>query len=193
MSILKSKKLKIVLGILVLLVAVYFMGFKSKGSQVGPVEEERIPSLMRTGGSNTSSAPLYTQIRNLRDPFKDMEMNAWKLENLVTLKKKEVELLKATLEESKLRKAIKELGGNIEKPSIADGIKSDGTEKDNRPRLLAVAIGENSRKALIKFGSESYWITEGQAVKGLRLERVTDEWVSLSYRGKKYKIRRREG
>ena len=56
-----------------------------------------------------------------------------------------------------------------------------------------MAIGENSRKALIKFGSESYWITEGQAVKGLRLEKVTDEWVSLSYRGKKYKIRRREG
>jgi len=101
MSILNSKKLKVIIGILLLLVVIYFLGFKSKGSKVGPVEGERIPSLMRTTAPTTSKTPLYTQIKKLRDPFKDMEMDAWKLENLVALKKKEVELLKATLEVSR--------------------------------------------------------------------------------------------
>jgi len=192
MSILKSKKLKVILGILLLLAVIYFLGFKSKGSKVGPVEEERIPSLMRTSGPTTSKTPLYTQIKKLRDPFKDMEMDAWKLENLVALKKKEVELLKATLEESKLRKAIRELGGTAEGPLIGDRIKSGGKEKTDSPRLLAVAIGENTKKALIQVGTESFWLAEGQAVNGLRLEKVTEEWVSLSYRGKKIRIRRRE-
>ena len=192
MSILKSKKLKVILGILLLLAVIYFLGFKSKGSKVGPVEEERIPSLMRTTAPTTSKTPLYTQIKKLRDPFKDMEMDAWKLENLVALKKKEVELLKATLEESKLRKAIRELGGTAEGPPVIDRMESGGKEKADSPRLLAVAIGENTKKALIQVGSESFWLSEGQAVKGLRLEKVTEEWVSLSYRGKKFKIRRRE-
>jgi len=71
-------------------------------------------------------------------------------------------------------------------------MESGGKEKADSPRLLAVAIGENTRKALIQVGSESFWLSEGQAVKGLRLEKVTEEWVSLSYRGKKFKIRRRE-
>ncbi len=193
MSLLKSKKGKIAIVVVILLVIIYLVGLKSHGEKAPiSIENEKVPSFMKGGTSSITNPPVYTRVKELRDPFKDMEMNVWKLNNLLLLKKKEVELLKATLEESKLRKAIKELGGTVHGSGLLQEIGTSSAQAEVGPKLLAVVISEGVKKALITIGSDTAWIEEGQQFRGLRVVKIDDQGVLVTYKGKKKLLKQGE-
>jgi hypothetical protein len=115
---LKSKKVLMGLG-LVVLVGVGFFFFQMMSSTEGDQGEsrERPGSNSRVAPRRATStpkkeqtqSPLFQALEALKDPFRDEDPRRAELDEKLSLTQKEIEYLKATLAEKKLKQEIKEI------------------------------------------------------------------------------------
>jgi flagellar basal body-associated protein FliL len=115
---LKSKKILLGLGAVVVMGAVFFMfQLMSSGVTEKDVPRTRSKSSPRAAVKTTpksktneqTQSPLFEAMEALRDPFRTEDPKTAELESKLSLTQKEIEYLKATLEEKKLRQEIREL------------------------------------------------------------------------------------
>jgi len=198
---LKSKKLFIGVGVIaVILVGFFALKFMTSGGE--DVVPEKTRSAPRTGKKISKSqekeetkSPLFAAMEALKDPFRSEDPKAAELQDKLRLTQKEIEYLKATLEEKKLRQEIKE----IEK-SMAQGdqtgthgneivvTSSDGKKGEAKSpkwvQIKAILITDDGMTALIVSGGKKSWVHEGEEFDGWEIKEIREESVVLFKEGK---------
>lgn len=176
----------IAVGILILVFGSYFV-LTNKGSKVAltNIKGENLSSPYNTKNYNTptitekkDSLPLYIENKDIIDPFSKKNLKEKKLENALKLKQKEIELLKAQIEELKLKKEITKLGGS----SNLSGFHSAGSS--GIINLLGTIVVGNKRKAYLSVGERKIWLQSGEKYGNLKLISVSEKSVLVSINGK---------
>ncbi len=200
---LKSKKIlfgAVAMGII--LMAFFALKFMTSGG--ADVVPEKVRSAPRTGKKiskpqkkEETKSPLFKAMEKLKDPFRTEDPKAAELQDKLRLTQKEIEYLKATLEEKKLRQEIRE----IEK-SMAQGdqtgthgneivvTSSDGKKGEAKSpkwvQIKAILITDDGKTALIVSGGKKSWVHEGEQFDGWEIKEIREESVVLLKEGKTF-------
>jgi hypothetical protein len=179
---LKSKKALMGLGGVgaALLVIVVLVLMNSGGSEATTQRERSAPRTARKAApkpaakNEPATTPLFETLKAWKDPFRGEDPQVLELQDRINAVRKEIEYLKVTLEEKRLKQEIKnlekELGGAAA-PSVSAGgtvSKSTGaggratTSYTRRVTVKAIMTTEEDKKALITSGSRESWVREGE-------------------------------
>jgi flagellar basal body-associated protein FliL len=204
-KVLKSKKILLGVGLVaVILVGFFALKFMTSGTEDQAEKErprtthkttQRIPKTAKQDEPETS--PLFKAMEALKDPFRAEDPKAAELKDKLDLAKKEVEYLKAILEEKKLKQEIKEIEKSLTQDQDADRSGSEvailppgetQTESKSKTGLLvkAILITDESRSALLVFGDRRTWVHEGEHFDGWEISQIREESVVVLKKGKKY-------
>lgn len=128
---------------------------------------------------------LLTQsLESRRDPFQSQSMAVLALEEDIKLKSKEIEVLRLTLEERRLRQQIAGVGRDSTlAPADAESAVGGATADPGRVELLAVIDSERRRAALLSDGAHAAWVREGSAFGIWQLVEVRDNGVTVAGNG----------
>jgi type IV pilus biogenesis protein PilP len=200
---LKSKKMLLGLGT-VLLVVVGFFVFQaiSSGESDQPLSKQRSKPASQTAARRQAppesqeqpESPLFQAIQALKDPFREEDSMRVKLEAKLELTKKEVEYLKAALEEKQLRMEIAEIekslaqADQIQTPEAGQtaalpGLERESIQPEERIQVKAILTTDERRIALLMYKGQKAWICPGESLGAWKVERITDNYVVLSKEG----------
>lgn len=201
---LKSKKVLLVGSGAVVLILLGFFVFKLMTSGVTDVAPEKARSAPRTGKKiskpkkkEPTKSPLFEALKSWKDPFRGEDLEVVELQDKINATKKEIEYLKASLEEKKLRQEIKELEKSI---SGTAGTSTSGTETEigatdgkkgkaeSQKKVLvkAILITDDEKSALIVSGNKKSWVHEGEEFDGWEIKEIKKDSVVLLRAGKTY-------
>jgi hypothetical protein len=198
---LKSKKVALGVGAVVVTL-VGFLVLKSMTSEVTEVAPEQTRSarpaakkVSKPQKKESGNAPLFEGLQNLKDPFRTEDPKVVELQDQINTTKKEIEFLKASLEEKKLRQEIKELEksikgtADISPPEGERGILSTGREraeiKSQKSVLVkAILIEDDQRSAFIVSGGQKAWVHEGEEFDGWEIKEIKKDRVVVLRTGK---------
>lgn len=201
---LKSKKV-LVLGlgaVVVILVGFFVLKFITSGGT--EMASQRVQSAPRTGKKisqpkkkESEKSPLFEALEALKDPFRGEDPEVVQLQDKINATKKEIEFLKASLEEKKLRQEIKELEKSISgaagtsPPGAETEIGSTGEKKgkaksQKRVLVKAILITDDEKSALIVSGSKKTWVHEGEEFDGWEIKEIKKDSVVLLRAGKTF-------
>ncbi|MFQ5868666.1 MAG: hypothetical protein ACE5JC_02065 [Candidatus Zixiibacteriota bacterium] len=198
---LKSKKVVVGLGATgaILLVFVLFKFMTSGGTEVAPERDRGAPRtrkpVPKPPKKEATSSPLFETLKAWKDPFRVEDAQTIELQDKMNAVKKEIEFLKITLEEKRLRKEIKELenqigeAGGTATPERQQGASSAGGREASSGTtkgvvVKAILITDKEKKALITSGSKSRWVHEGEEFDGWEIKEIKKDSVVLSRAGK---------
>ncbi|KPJ50143.1 MAG: hypothetical protein AMJ41_01835 [candidate division Zixibacteria bacterium DG_27] len=197
---LKSKKVVVGLGAgAILLVFFLFKFMTSGGAEVAPERDRSAPGVRKPASKppkkEAASSPLFETLKAWKDPFRVEDAQVIELQDKINAVKKEIEFLKITLEEKKLRREIKELeseigeAGGTATPQLQPGATSAGGKEGSGASargvlVKAILITDDEKKALIASGSESCWVHEGEEFDGWEIKEINIDNVVLSRAGK---------
>ncbi len=202
---LKSKKLLLVVGlVVVILVGFFALKFMTSESEYQTEPEkprsahkttQKIPKTAKKDEPETS--PLFKAMEALKDPFRAEDPKAAELKDKLDLAKKEVEYLKAILEEKKLKQEIKEIERSLAQdqgagtPASEVAILPSGetqAESKSQSGLLvkAILITDETRSALLVSGNRRTWVHEGEHFDGWEIKQIRDESVVVLKKGRKF-------
>jgi type IV pilus biogenesis protein PilP len=202
---LKSKKLVLVGAGLIVVILVGFFVLKfmtSGGADAVPEKPRTAPraarKISKPKQEEPKKSPLYQAMEALKDPFRADDPRAAELQDKLSLTQKEVEYLRAILEEKKLRQQIKEIEMSIAK---ADRTASPGSEvrvlspegkqkesktKEERLVVKAIMITDEEESALVVSGSRKSWVHEGEYFDGWEVKEIRDQSVVFRKGGKTF-------
>jgi type IV pilus biogenesis protein PilP len=196
----KSKKIRlgmVAIGVIVLGFFV-FMFVNSGGPDLAP---ERARSAQRTRNKPISKpqkekpvqSPLFEALKKWKDPFRNEDPQLVQLQDKIDATRKEIEYLKASLEEKKLRQEIKELekfigaGTGTAKKETGLGTGERGMSPSQKRVLVkAILITDEEKSALIVSGGKKTWVHEGEEFDGWEIKKIKTDSVVLSRAGKTY-------
>ena len=200
---LKSKKVVLGLGAVVVIGMGFFV-FKFMTSSGAEVVLEKARSAPRTGKKiskpkkmESEKSPLFEALKSWKDPFRGEDLEVVELQDKINATKKEIEYLKASLEEKKLRQEIKELEKSIsgtagtstsgtETEIGATGGKKGKAESQKRVLVKAILITDDEKSALIVSGDRKSWVHEGKEFDGWKIKEIKKESVVLLKEGKTF-------
>jgi type IV pilus biogenesis protein PilP len=202
---LKSKKLVIGAGAVGMIVVGFFL-LKLATSTGDDGVPEKPRSSHRTTGKKISKprkeepkkSPLFKAMEALKDPFRTENPRAVELQDKLSLTQKEVEYLRATLEEKKLRQEIKKIERSLSESDQAGlsgreaevlspgGKKGDAEPQEKRVLVKAILITDEERSALLVSGNKKTWVQVGEFFDGWRIKEIRGESVVLSRGGKTF-------
>ena len=200
---LKSKKVILGVGLLVVILVGFFgLKFMTSGG------EEAVPEKPRTAQRATKripkpkneereKSPLFEAMQALKDPFRTEDPKAAELQDKLDLTKKEIEYLKATLEEKKLRQEIREIEKSLtegEQPGMGEGeakmfpspLQNEGAGSEKTVLVKAILIADDQRSALLVSGSKKTWVHQGERFDGWEIIEIREESVVAWKRGKTF-------
>jgi hypothetical protein len=201
---LKSKKLRLGAGIVgVILVGFFLLKFiTSSGADVPPEKERPAPRTEKPipkpkKEEKPAQSPLFEALKELKDPFRGESPELLELENKINATKKEIEFLKFSLEEKKLRQEIKDLESQMPGTVVAGtpgkvaGAEStageEGEVKSHKVVLVkAILITDDEKSALIVSGENGSWVHEGEEFDGWEVRKIKTDSVVLWRGGKTY-------
>jgi hypothetical protein len=204
---LKSKRIRLGLGAIgVILLGVFLFVFMTSGKTDMAPEKPR--SARQTGKKisrpkveiqkgEQPKSPLFEALEALKDPFRGEDPQVAELQDKINTTKKEIEFLKASLEEKKLRQEIKEIEKSIHgtagtnKPGAETEIGSvgekEGEAKSQKTvRVKAILIVDGEKSALIVSGNKDSWVHEGEEFDGWGIKEIKKESVVLLKEGKTF-------
>jgi hypothetical protein len=203
---LKSKKLRLGAGAVVLILVGFFLlkFMTSSGTDVSPEKERPAPRTERPvpkpkNEEKPAQSPLFEALKELKDPFRGESPELQELENKINATKKEIEFLKFSLEEKKLRQEIKDLegqmpgtivGGTSGKAAEAEsagGVKAEA-ESPKMVLVKAILITDDEKCALILSGDKESWVHEGEEFDGWEVREIKTDSVVLGREGKTYVV-----
>jgi len=200
----KSKNLRLGVGaVAVILVGFFLLKFFTSGGTQVPAEKERpaprtekpIPKPKKE--EKPTQSPLFEALKELKDPFRGESPELLELENKINATKKEIELLKFSLEEKKLKQEIKDLEsqmpgtvvtgtpGKIAEAESAGGVKAEA-ESPKVVLVKAILITDDEKSALIVSGENGSWVHEGEEFDGWEVREIKTDSVVLWREGKTY-------
>ena len=201
---LKSKKLLVVGAGLVAVILIGFFALKfmtSGGAEMA--EEKPRPSrrsekkISRPQKKEAVQSPLFQAMEALKDPFRKEDPKLIELQDKLGRTQKEIEYLKASLEEKKLRQEIMEIersltggqgsgapeGGVATAPSLGTG-EEEGSEKHLLVR--AILVTDEEKSALLSYGDKRAWVEEGDRFDVWEIKEIRKESVVLARDGESF-------
>ncbi len=200
---LKSKKAVLGLGAAVVIL-VGFLALKLMTSEATDVAPEKTRSARPQGRKiskpqkkEPENVPLFEGLQKLKDPFRTEDPKVVELQDKINTTKKEIEFLKASLEERQLRQEIKELEKSIKStagtgvPEGAAGMASAGGGKaeiksQKRVVIKAISISDDEKSALLFSGDKKSWVHEGEEFDGWKIKEIKKDRVIVLRTGKIY-------
>jgi len=201
---LKSKKLLLGAG-LVVVILVGFFGLKFMTSGGEQEEPEKPRSSIKTAQKTPKAAkkeapeksPLFQAMEALKDPFRTEDPKAAELKDKLDLAKKEVEYLKAILEEKKLKQEIKEIekslaqsagpGTSANDVAILPSTEGGGESKSDQGLVVkAILITDEERSALVASGDRKSWVHEGERFDGWEITQIREASVVVLKKGRTF-------
>jgi hypothetical protein len=194
----KSKKIRIgLVGIGVIVLGFFvFMFMNSGGSDVTPersrpAHKTRTKSISKPKEDAPTQSPLFEALKKWKDPFRNEDPKLVELQDRIDATKKQIEYLKVSLEEKKLRQEMKELDKSMHPPGSKKEVELGSKEKvkgQSQKGVLVKAIltSDDEKSALIVSGSKKSWIHEGEEFDGWSVKQIKKDRVVLIRAGKTY-------
>jgi type IV pilus biogenesis protein PilP len=200
---LKSKKVLLILGAGVV-IAAGFLVFKFMTSSGIDAEPERNRSASRSekripkpSQNKSDKSPLFETMQALKDPFRDEDRKVVELQDKINTTQKEIEYLKASLEEKRLRQEIKEIEQSLAESegSTTNGREAPlqsipGEKRDVRSQKMvvvkAILITDDEKAALLFSDSNKSWVHEGEELDGWEIKEIKKDRVVVLRTGKTY-------
>ena len=201
---LKSKKLLVVGAGLVAVILIGFFALKFMTSGGADMAEER-PRPSRRSEKKISKpqkkeavqSPLFQAMEALKDPFRKEDPKLIELQDKLGRTQKEIEYLKASLEEKKLRQEIREIemsltggedSGVPESEATAAPSLETGGEAGSEKHVLvrAILITDEEKSALLVYGDKRTWVEEGDRFDVWEIKEIRKESVVLVRDGKSF-------
>ncbi len=200
-----SSRKVLILGagtVCVILVGFFLLKFMTSVETEAPPEKPR--SSQRSARKtpkpeqeNSEKSPLFKAMEKLKDPFRAEDPKAAELQDKLKLTQKEIEYLKATLEEKKLRKEIKEIERSLAEGERAGRVGSEPEtptrqeekgQAESQDRLLvkAILISDSRKAALLVSGNRKAWVHEGEQFDGWQIKEIREESVVVWRKGKTF-------
>ncbi len=201
---LRSKKV-LLLGVgavVVILVGFFVLNFMTSGGT--EMASERARPASRKGKKistpkkeERTKPPLFEALEAFKDPFRGEDAKVVVLQDKINTTKKEIEYLKASLEEKKLRQEIRELEKSIsgaagtstlkaETEVGSAGEKKGGAGSQERVLVKAILISDDEKSALIVSAGKRAWVHEGEEFDGWEIKEIKKDSVVLLRAGKTY-------
>jgi hypothetical protein len=198
---LKSKKVVVGLGATgaILLVFVLFKFMASGGTEVAPERARPAPRthqpISKPPEKQATSSPLFETLKSWKDPFRVEDPQVLEMQDKINAVKKEIEFLKITLEEKRLKQEIKELenqigeAGGTATPERQQGASSAGGREASSGStkgvvVKAILITDKEKKALVASEDKKSWVHEGEKFDGWEIKEINRDNVVLSRAGK---------
>lgn len=195
----KSKKIRLgLVGIGVIILGFFiFMFMNSGGSEMEPRKPRSTPrartkQISKPQKEETTKSPLFEALKKWKDPFRNEDPEMVLLQNKIDATKKEIEYLRASLEEKQLRHEIKELeksisaGNEIPGKEIDLGSKEKKAISQRKIQVLAILISEDDKSALLAYQGIKGWVHEGEEFDGWSIIEIRKDSVVLLKEGKTY-------
>jgi hypothetical protein len=142
-------------------------------------------------------SPLFQAMQALKDPFRKEDPKLIELQDKLGQTQREIEYLKANLEEKKLRQEIMEIErsmaeGNQLSASVGKGgllplNENKGEVKSQESVLVkAIMITDEEKSALLVFKDKGIWVHEGEHFDGWEIKEIRKESVVLLREGKAF-------
>ena len=129
--------------------------------------------------------PLYRLLKGWRDPFGNGNRRVAELEERIKIIKMEIELLRDSLEQQKLKEELAKLGKNYV-PAPVSGFRPESYTKKSEPQKItvkAILISEDGKTALLYWGSKKAWVKEGEIFEGWVISEIGKDKVILTREG----------
>jgi septal ring factor EnvC (AmiA/AmiB activator) len=195
----KSKKIRLGLAAIGLIVVgfIAFTFMNSGGSEMEPRKnlsplKNRAQQVSKPQKEETTKSPLFEALKKWKDPFRKEDQELVELQEKIDATKKEIEYLKASLEEKKLRQEIKDIeksiypGTEIPGKEIELGSKEIKTDTQEKVQVMAILISEDDKSALLLSQGKKSWVHEGEEFDGWRIKEIRKDSVVLLKEGKTY-------
>jgi hypothetical protein len=195
---LKSKKVLLlgVAAVVVILVGFFLFKFMTSGAaDVVPDRARSAPRarkpISKPEKQKPEKSPLFESLEAWKDPFRGEDPKLAELQDKINTTKKEIEFLKVSLEEKKLRQEIKELQKSM-KRSAGEENRAFAAEKKGEVKpqekvlVKAILITDDEKSALIIFGDQKTWVHEGEEFDGWEIKEITKDSVVLLRAGKTF-------
>ncbi len=200
----KSKKM-LLLGsgaVVVILIGFFLLKFMSSEATDAAPERSR-PShqtakkITKPKPEDPAKSPLFEALQSLKDPFRTEDPKLIDLQDKLSVTRKEVEYLKASLEEKKLRQEIKQIERTLEESDVTSvpgtevraEPKAGKDEQVNSPRTLlvkAILITDDEKSALIVSGGKKCWVREAERFDGWEIKEIKKDSIVVLRAGKTY-------
>jgi hypothetical protein len=176
----------------------------SGGSEATPQRERSTTRAVRktvpkpAAKKEPATTPLFETLKAWKDPFRGEDPQVLEMQDKINTVKKEIEYLKVTLEEKRLKQEIKnlekELGGGAAASVSAGGTASKSTAAagkattsyTRRVKVKAIMTTEEDKKALITSGSRQSWVREGERFDVWEVREINIDNVVLARGGRTY-------
>lgn len=195
----KSKKIRLGLAAIGLIVVgfIAFTFMNSGGSEMEPRKnlsplKNRAQQVSKPQKEETTKSPLFETLKKWKDPFRKEDQELVELQEKIDATKKEIEYLKASLEEKKLRQEIKDIEKSIytgtEMPGkeIELGSKEIKIDTQEKVQVMAILFSEDDKSALLLSQGKKSWVHEGEEFDGWRIKEIRKDSVVLLKAGKTY-------
>ena len=212
---LKNKKILLASGIVFLLIVGFFVfklliggdDFQTQPPQRRTTEATRTRSRTQTQtkaqsqtqkGSNSikstkadtakklpGETPLYSLLKGWRDPFGNGNKRVSELEEKIKIIKMEIELLRSSLEQQKLKEELADLKKSRSPDPVLSSIPETSTKKSEPKKITvkAILISENGETALLYFGNKKAWVRPGDNFEGWDVSDIDPDRVVLIKEG----------
>jgi len=201
---LKSKKLLLVGAGLaaVILIGFFAMKFMTSGGaemvqekpRSAPRSEKKISKPQK---KEETKSPLFQAMEALKDPFRKEDPKLIELQDKLGRTQKEIEYLKANLEEKKLRQEIREIERSLTGGDRSGALESEvattpslgtGEEAGSQKHVLvrAILITDEEKSALLVYGEKRTWVNEGDRFDVWEIKEIRKESVVLLKDGKSF-------
>jgi type IV pilus biogenesis protein PilP len=204
-KILKSKKGMLALGLVVVLVVGFFALKLMSSSTDEPAESGKPRATHKTAQKAPKTAkkeepeksPLYQAMQALKDPFQAEDPKAAELKNKLDMAKREVDYLKAILEEKKLKQEIKEIERSLAQDRSSDVAGSETALLASPPTgernaagdglvVKAILLTDDQRSALLVSGGRSSWVHQGERFDGWEIKEIREASVVVLKKGRTF-------
>jgi septal ring factor EnvC (AmiA/AmiB activator) len=195
----KSKKIRLGLAAIGVIVVgfIAFIFMNSGGTEMEPRKTRTAPRTLTKQVSKPkeeqpTKSPLFETLKKWKDPFRKEDPGLVELQDKIDATKKEIEYLKASLEEKQLRQEINELeksisaGSEMPGKEIDLGSKEKKTISQRKMQVLAILISEEDKSALLVYQGKKGWVHEGEEFDGWNIIEIRKDSVVLLKAGKTY-------
>lgn len=201
---LKSKKLLLAGAGLVVVILVGFFLMKFMTSGGAEMAQEKPRSARRTEKKiskpqkeEETKSPLFKAMEALKDPFRKEDPTLIELQYKLGRTQREIEYLRASLEEKKLRQEIREIERSLTGDDQSRALESEvattpslGTSEEARSEkhvlVRAILITDEEKSALLVYGDKRTWVNEGDRFDVWEIKEIRKESVVLLREGKSF-------
>jgi hypothetical protein len=158
---------------------------KSQAKKEGVKTDSLTQAKADTTQKLPGETPLYRLLKGWRDPFGNGNRRVAELEERIKLIKMEIELLRDSLEQEKLKDELAKLNKSYT-PAPVFGSKQESYPKKSEPKKItvkAILISEDSKTALLYLGSRKAWVKEGELFEGWVVSEIGKDKVVLTKEG----------